>query len=151
LPSYLHPCEIQRGFGRKLVPTRSSCHNQLQLITGSVILRGDINHFKVIVQHLPKFVDALNKEIPVLSQMKCGKAPGKDELRIEMYKTPPSHFLQVLVDFLNKVMERGQTVVRGDKYSHSKGWRQTNYRGITYPITSFCFSLFHRGDFISMR
>ena len=55
--------------------TLSSCHNQLQLITGSVILRGDINHFKVIFQHLPKFVDRLNEEISVL----YGKAPGKAE------------------------------------------------------------------------
>ena len=87
--------------------------------------------------------------------MKCGKAPGKDALRIEILKALPSQFLQVLVDFWNKVMENGQIPERwcmgiiipifksGDKLNVN------NYRVITLlPVIAKLFSPFYQEDYI---
>ena len=40
----------------------------------------------------------------VLGQTKCGKAPGRDGLRIEIYKSLPPRFIELIVNFWNKQM-----------------------------------------------
>ena len=89
---------------------------------------------------------SLDEVYAVLRHMKSGKAPGKDSLKIEMYKSLPPQFIQLLVKFWNIIMQKGEIPKRwcmgtiipipksGDKLDVN------NYRGITLlPVIAKLF------------
>ena len=63
------------------------------------------HHFKPILGIYDEILDgeiSVNEIYTVLGQMKCGKAPGRDGLRIQIYKSLPPRFIQLLVNFWNE-------------------------------------------------
>ena len=66
--------------------------------------------------------------------MKCGKAPGKDGITNEIYKSLPSQFLQVLVKFLlesGRIPQCWCTGVIVPIPKNGDNLDVNNYRGIT--------------------
>ena len=85
------------------------------------------HHFKPSLGVYDETLDddiSLDEVYAVLRHMKSGKAPGKDSLKIEMYKSLPPQFIQLLVNFWKS----------GDKLDVN------NYRGITLlPVIAKLF------------
>ena len=107
------------------------------------------HHFKPSLGVYDEALDddiSLDEVYAVLRHIKSGKVPGKDSLKIEMYKSLPPQFIQLLVKFWNIIMQKGEIPKRwctgmiipipksGDKLDVN------NYRGITLlPVIAKLF------------